>query len=63
MRKGINGVKLQVWYVGAKPYTTAEAVQQFLDAVTERRLAGTRGDEPQLMMATDAELAAAGLLQ
>lgn len=63
VRKGINGVKLQVWYVGAKPHTTPQALQQFFDEVTAKRLASIAQDNPQLLTASDAELVAAGLLK
>ncbi len=61
--KGINGIRLEVLYCGATPMTSAEAVQRFFRAVTTARLAKLRTDDaPQLLTATDTELAAAGLL-
>ena len=61
--KGIDGVRLEVLYCGATPMTSAEAIQRFFQAVTAARLAKLRADDaPQLLTATDAELAAAGLL-
>ncbi len=60
--KGIEGVRLEVVYIGATPHTSREALQRFFDAVTAARLAKMRSDEPETVFATDEELAAAGLL-
>ena len=62
VRHGINGIKLRVTYVGAKPYTDSRSVRAFFDAVTEARQASQRTTEPELLVASDAELKAAGLL-
>lgn len=60
--KGIDGVRLEVVYIGATPHTSHEALQRFFDAVTSARLAKLRTSEPELVVATDAELHEAGLL-
>ncbi len=61
--KGISGFRLEVTYCGATPMTSVEAIQRFFRAVTAARLAKVRTDDaPQLLTATDADLAAAGLL-
>ena len=62
IRQGINGVRLEVVYIGSKPYTDQQRLERFFDSVTERRLQGIRVDEPTVLTATDDELRAAGVL-
>lgn len=61
---GVNGerIRLKVWYVGRDPHTTKIEVQKFFEDVTVARLAKLQSTEPELLVATDAELEAAGLL-
>ena len=60
---GLDGqkVRLQVWYVGRRPHTTAKAVQEWLNAVTAARLARSLQGANVADIATDEELATAGL--
>ena len=61
--KGINGVRLEVLYCGATPMTSVEAIQRFINRVTAARLAKLRTEAtPELLTASDEELAAAVLL-
>ena len=60
--KGIDGVRLEVVYIGATPHTSREALQRFFDAVTAARLAKMQSSAPELLVATDAQLKAAGLI-
>ncbi len=60
---GLNGdrIKLQVWYVGRTPHTTRVSVCQFLEAVTEARLARMARTQQRADDVTAAELEAVGL--
>lgn len=60
--KGINGVKLEVVYIGSKPYTDRQRLKRFFDEVTARRLARDQEKTPAVITASDAELQAAGVL-
>ncbi len=60
---GLNGerIRLKVWYVGRAPHTTKTAVRQWLEAVTEARLARMARTQQRADDVTDAELEAVGL--
>lgn len=60
---GIDGerIKLQVWYAGRAPYTTQAAVRQWLEAVTEARLARMARTQQRADDVTTDELEAVGL--
>lgn len=65
--KGLQGragerIRLQTWMVGRIRYSSREALAKFLEEVTAARTADQESNESQLLRATDAELAAAGLL-
>ena len=55
-------IKLQVWYVGRAPHTTANAVRQWLEAVTEARLARMARTQQRADDVTTDELEAVGLM-
>jgi hypothetical protein len=64
--KGIAGldgerIKLQVWYVGRSPHTTRSAVRQWLEAVTQARLARMARTQQRADDVTTDELEAVGL--
>ena len=44
---GTNGtrIRLKVWFVGRKQYTTRNAVREFMDAVTAARMSRVAGTE------------------
>lgn len=56
---GINGVRLEVVYVGNTPFTSAEMVAEFFQRVTSARTA--KRDAAEVPVSDD-ELEAAGLL-
>jgi hypothetical protein len=60
---GLDGerIKLQVTYVGRAPHTTKTAVRQWLEAVTEARLARMARTQQRAADVTAAELEAVGL--
>ena len=64
--KGIAGldgerIKLQVWYVGRAPHTTQAKVREWLEAVTQARLARMARTQQRANDVTDDELEAVGL--
>lgn len=64
--KGIAGldgerIKLQVWYVGRAPHTTQAAVKQWLEAVTEARLARMARTQQRAADVTTDEFEAVGM--
>ena len=66
IRKGIQGVdreriKLEVTYVGNRPYVTENAIGEFFQAVTEAKLERHRRAEALAADVSDAELESAGL--
>ena len=60
---GLDGerIRLRVWYVGRAPHTTRAAVRQWLEAVTEARLARMARTQQRADDVTDSELEAVGL--
>lgn len=54
-------VRLQVWYVGRRPHTTATAVRNWLDAVTAARMLRAERTMNRPDIATATELADRGL--
>jgi hypothetical protein len=60
---GLNGerIRLQVTYVGRTPHTTHAAIRQWLEAVTEARLARMARTQQRAADVTAAELEAVGL--
>lgn len=67
VRKGLEGldshrIRLEIVYCGNTPFVTAEAVEEFFQAVTHARLERMRRTEQRSADVTDAELAAAGLI-
>lgn len=56
---GINGVRLEVIYVGNTPYTSAEMVAEFFQRVTAARISKRESLEVPV---SDQGLSAAGLL-
>lgn len=60
---GVDGerIKLQVWYVGRAPHSTKNSVRQWLEAVTEARLARMARTQQRANDVTDSELEAVGL--
>ncbi|MEQ9410938.1 MAG: hypothetical protein RIK87_24720 [Fuerstiella sp.] len=66
VRKGLEGldgerIKLEVTYVGNRPYVTRNAVDDFFQAVTEAKLERHRRAEELAADVTAEELAAVGL--
>ena len=61
---GVDGerLRLPVWYVGRKPYTTKAAIRQWLNEVTLARIARFDRQQKSNAEVTDDELRAAGLL-
>lgn len=64
--KGIAGldgerIKLKIWYVGRAPHTTTNTVRQWLEAVTEARLARMARTQQRAEDVTTDELEAVGL--
>ena len=55
-------IRLQVWYVGRKPHTTQAAISDWLNKVTEARLAKIDRKQKLSQDVSDDELRAAGLL-
>jgi hypothetical protein len=60
---GLDGqrIRLQVTYVGRAPHTTKAAIRQWLEAVTEARLARMARTQQRAADVTSAELEAVGL--
>lgn len=60
---GIDGerIRLDVFYVGSRPYVTREALERFFARVTESRLANHRRAATAATDVTQEELADAGL--
>jgi hypothetical protein len=60
---GLDGqrIRLQVTYVGRAPHTTKTAVRQWLEAVTEARLARMARTQQRAADVTSEELEAVGL--
>ena len=54
-------IKLAVLYVGSKPYTTRDAIRDFINRATQARLARMARTQQRADDVTDDELAAAGL--
>ena len=66
IRKGLEGldgqrIKLSVVYVGARPFVTQAAIDQFFQALTEARLERYRRADSLAADVSDEELKAAGL--
>ncbi|APZ94624.1 hypothetical protein [Fuerstiella marisgermanici] len=66
IRKGLEGaerarIKLEVIYVGSRPFVTPNAIDDFSQAVTEAKLERHRRAEELATDVTEDELAAAGL--
>lgn len=61
--EGIDGerIRLAVTYVGNRPHTTQNAIDDFFQGVTEAKLKRHRRAEAQAADVTDDELEAAGL--
>ena len=61
--QGIDGqrIRLQVWYVGRQPHTTNAAIDAWLDAVTEARLARMQRTQQLASDPSHDELEAVGL--
>lgn len=64
--RGIAGpdgtrIRLEIWYAGREPRTTIAAVQRFITAVTEARLARTQRTQNKADDVTDDELASVGM--
>jgi hypothetical protein len=55
-------IKLEVLYVGNRPYTTRPAVRDFLSRATKARLARIEAHQQRDRDVTDEELADVGLL-
>lgn len=55
-------IKLEVLYSGSRPYTTRQAIREFLQRATAARLARIERTQQGVSDPTDAELAAHGLL-
>lgn len=67
VRKGLEGadgerIKLEVIYVGNRPFVTRNAIDDFFQAVTEAKLERHRRAEELAADVSDDELASAGLL-
>ena len=65
--KGLAGVnderiKLQVWYAGRHPCTTRAAVREFVEKVTEARIARMQQRAQLATDVTNEDLEAAGLM-
>lgn len=66
IRRGLEGldgarIRLDVVYVGSRPYITQNAIGNFVQAVTEARLERQRRAAEPVADVTDDELQAAGL--
>ncbi len=55
-------IKLEVLYCGNRPYTTEQAIREFLQRVTAARLARIATRRPSQTDVTEDELRAAGLV-
>ena len=55
-------IKLEVLYSGSRPYTTKQAIREFLERATVARLSRIERTQQQSADVSDADLAAAGLL-
>jgi hypothetical protein len=62
INSGLDGVRLEVCYIGSVPHTSKPALCRFFDAVTAARLAKKLKSEPTSAIVTDAELRKAGLI-
>ena len=58
IRKGVNGAKLNVTYVGGTPYLSQRLLDEFFAAVTQAKLKPQETTDAELQ----AELQAAGLV-
>ena len=56
-------IKLEVLYVGSRPYTTKAAIRDFIDRATQARLQRMERTQQRHVDVTEAELAAAGLIR
>ena len=66
-RKGLEGVdgqriKLEIVYVGSRPFVTRNAIDDFFQAITEAKLERHRRAEELAADVSDDELQAAGLI-
>jgi hypothetical protein len=62
INSGLDGVRLEVCYIGSVPHTSKPALCRFFDAVTAARFAKKLKCESTTAIVTDAELLRAGLI-
>jgi hypothetical protein len=61
--RDVQRIRLQIWMVGRVPHTTRAAIAEFLTELTAARKVDQKRDTTEFATASDAELAAAGLLR
>lgn len=61
--KGINGIRLEVVYVGRKPHTSRAALQRFFGEVTAKRAAELAAAHGAMELASSLALLEAGLIK
>jgi len=61
---GIDGdrIKIKIWFVGRKPFTTLTAVEEWIEAVTAARMSRVQRTRESREVVSDEELRAAGLI-
>lgn len=62
IHSGLDGVRLEVCYIGSVPHTSKPALCRFFDAVTAARLSRNLKSESTSANVTDEELRKAGLI-